>query len=81
MSTLEIKKNKQGKIYSFIRDDYFESLENRDNFNEEEIMKEKRKSPKEHTVNDPGQRYHYKDGSVRYKEKQPYKRGTPKDKE
>ena len=23
MSTLEIKKNKQGKIYSFIRDDYF----------------------------------------------------------
>ncbi len=23
MSTLEIKKNNQGKIYSFIRDDYF----------------------------------------------------------
>ena len=47
---------------------------------EDEFPKEQRKSPEEHIVNARGQRYHYKDGSVRYKEKQPYKRGGDKNK-
>lgn len=46
---------------------------------EDTVPTEKRKSPEEHTVNDQGQRYHYKDGSVRYKEKQPYRRGVKRD--
>ena len=75
------RSTKVPNVDSVIRNDYFEPSESPESFNEEEIMKEKRKSPKEHTVNDPGQRYHYKDGSVRYKEKQPYKRGTPKGEE
>ena len=38
-----------------------------------------RSSPEEHTVKGHGQRYHYKDGSVRWKEKGPYSRGGKKD--
>ena len=58
-------------------DDYLSSSEKSDDSLDEKIMKAKRKSPAEHTVNDRGQRYHYKDGSVRYREKQPYNRGKP----
>lgn len=56
-------------------DDYFTSSKKAEDSLEEKITKAKRKSPEEHTVNDRGQRYHYKDGSVKYKEKQPYIRG------
>ena len=38
-----------------------------------------RSSPEEHMVKGHGQRYHYKDGSVRWKEKDPYPRGGNKD--
>lgn len=38
-----------------------------------------RSSPEEHMVKGHGQRYHYKDGSVRWKEKDPYSRGGNKD--
>lgn len=66
---------------AFVTDNYLTSSEKSDDSLDEKIMKAKRKSPEEHTVNDQGQRYHYKDGSVRYKEKQPYKRGKPKGEE
>lgn len=33
-------------------------------------------SPEEHMVKGHGQHYHYKDGSVRWKEKEPYSRGS-----
>ena len=36
-------------------------------------------SPDEHMVKGHGQHYHYKDGSVRFKEKAPYTRGSNKD--
>lgn len=39
----------------------------------------KRSSLEEHTVKGHGQRYHYKDGSVRWKEKAPYHRGGNKE--
>lgn len=39
-----------------------------------------RSSPEEHMVKGHGQHYHYKDGSVRLKEKAPYQRGGNKDK-
>ena len=61
-----------------VTDDHFISSGKPDDSLEEKIMKAKRKSPEAHTVNDRGQRYHYKDGSVRYKEKQPYIRGKSK---
>ena len=38
-----------------------------------------RSSPEEHMVKGHGQHYHYKDGSVRWKEKDPYPRGGNKD--
>lgn len=38
-----------------------------------------RSSPDEHMVKGHGQHYHYKDGSVRFKEKAPYQRGGNKD--
>lgn len=38
-----------------------------------------RKSPKAHMVKGHSQRYHYKDGSVRWKEKEPYSSGGNKD--
>lgn len=34
-----------------------------------------RSSPNEHTVRGHGQHYHYKDGSVKWKDKDPYPRG------
>ncbi len=37
-----------------------------------------RSSPDEHTVKGHGQHYHYKDGSVKWKEKDPYPRGANK---
>lgn len=40
---------------------------------------EKHSSPQEHMVKGHGQHYHYKDGSVRWKEKDPYPRGGNKD--
>lgn len=45
-----------------------------DNYNSVE-----RSSPEEHMVKGHGQHYHYKDGSVRWKEKDPYPRGGNKD--
>ena len=38
-----------------------------------------RSSPEEHMVKGHGQHYHYKDGSVKWKEKDPYPRGGNKD--
>lgn len=38
-----------------------------------------RSSPEEHMVKGHGQHYHYKDGSVRWKEKDPYPRGGNKE--
>lgn len=38
----------------------------------------KRSSPDEHTVRGHGQHYHYKDGRVKWKEKEPYSRGGNK---
>lgn len=38
-----------------------------------------RSSPDEHTVRRHGQHYHYKDGSVKWKEKEPYPRAGNKD--
>lgn len=38
-----------------------------------------RLSPEEHMVKGHGQHYHYKDGSVRWKEKAPYSRGSNRD--
>lgn len=38
-----------------------------------------RSSPEEHTVKRHSQRYHYNDGSVKWKEKDPYSRGGNKD--
>ena len=39
-----------------------------------------RSSPEEHMVKGHGQHYHFKDGSIRLKEKAPYQRGGNKDK-
>lgn len=60
-----------------VENDYLDSLDCNDITPEDITQKGKRKSPVEHTVNDSGQRYHYKDGTTRFVKKQPYKRGTP----
>lgn len=56
-------------------------------FNDDEVQVDiadtyssvERSSPKEHMVKGHGQHYHHKDGSVRWREKDPYPRGHNKD--
>lgn len=56
-------------------------------FNDDEVQVDiadtyssvERSSPEEHMVKGHGQHYHYKDGSVRWREKDPYTRGHNKD--
>lgn len=56
-------------------------------FNDDEVQVDiadtyssvERSSPEEHMVKEHGQHYHYKDGSVRWREKDPYTRGHNKD--
>lgn len=55
--------------------DEYEELYNDYSTDEKTSESSDRSLPDEHTVRGHGQRYHYKDGSVKWKEKDPYSRG------
>lgn len=67
-----------GRSGAYDRDKYKDSYD--DYFkNEDTLESSDRSSPERHTVRGHGQRYHYKDGSVKRKEKSPYPRCVKKD--
>ena len=60
------------------RDEYEASYDNYP-VDQDTSESSERSSPDEHTVKGHGQRYHYKDGSVKWKDKDPYSRGGNND--
>lgn len=63
--------------YEWSDDDRAEYEDSYDNYpvDQDTLESSERSSPDEHTVKGHGQRYHYKDGSVKWKDKDPYPRG------
>ena len=63
--------------YEWSDDDRAEYEDSYDDYPADQDTSEssERSSPNEHTVRGHGQHYHYKDGSVKWKDKEPYPRG------
>ena len=60
--------------YNYSDDEYEDSYDNYP-VDQDTSESSERSSPDEHTVKGHGQRYHYKDGSVKWKDKDAYPRG------
>ena len=64
--------------YNYSDDEYEDSYDNYP-VDQDTSESSERSSPDEHTVKGHGQRYHYKDGSVKLKDKDVYQRGGNND--
>ena len=64
--------------YNYSDDEYEDSYDNYP-VDQDTSESSERSSPDEHTVKGHGQRYHYKDGSVKWKDKDAYPRGGNND--
>lgn len=64
--------------YNYSDDEYEDSYDNYP-VDQDTSESSERSSPDEHTVKGHGQRYHYKDGSVKLKDKDAYQRGGNND--
>ena len=60
--------------YNYSDDEYEDSYDDYP-VDQDTSESSERSSPNEHTVRGHGQHYHYKDGSVKWKDKEPYPRG------
>lgn len=79
-NNIKASSNSYDASSQYYTEDEFSNSENYVDSESVERIQGTHSSPEEHVVKAHGQRYHYKDGSVRWKEKHTYSRGKSNDK-